>query len=81
MASIATDASSYIPAAPILIPEGPWEQVTAIYVLSIPTRKYLHVGQLFSSCIYVFLIYLHFSIKLNIKNKVDAMNLNIKVVL
>lgn len=28
-----------------------------------------------------FLIYLHFSIKLIIKNKVDAMNLNIKVVL
>ncbi|XP_010687828.2 arginine biosynthesis bifunctional protein ArgJ, chloroplastic isoform X1 [Beta vulgaris subsp. vulgaris] len=27
MASIATDASSYIPAAPILIPEGPWEQI------------------------------------------------------
>lgn len=28
VASVAKDASNYIPAAPILLPEGPWQQVS-----------------------------------------------------
>uniref|UniRef100_A0A7C9CYU7 Arginine biosynthesis bifunctional protein ArgJ, chloroplastic n=2 Tax=Opuntia streptacantha TaxID=393608 RepID=A0A7C9CYU7_OPUST len=28
MSSVATDAATYIPAAPILLPEGPWQEVT-----------------------------------------------------
>lgn len=32
MSSVASDASNYLPMAPILLPDGPWDQVLALTI-------------------------------------------------
>ncbi|KVI09474.1 hypothetical protein Ccrd_012132 [Cynara cardunculus var. scolymus] len=36
MSAVANDASNFIPAAPIFLPEGPWKQVMEILIVKIP---------------------------------------------